>query len=64
MKRASERPIFIVTLRPDRWCSDPIKALRAVLKRSGRDYGLKCIGLAERPSTTAASTAAVTASSC
>jgi hypothetical protein len=37
------RPIFIVHLRPEADCPDHIKALRAVLKRSLRDYGMRCV---------------------
>ena len=37
------RPTFIVHLRPEVHCPDPIRALRAVLKRSLRDYGMRCV---------------------
>ena len=37
------RPTFIVHLRPEAHCPDHIKALRAVLKRSLRDYALRCV---------------------
>jgi hypothetical protein len=37
-----DRPTFILHLRPEAHCSDHIKALRAVLKRSLRDYQMRC----------------------
>jgi hypothetical protein len=37
-----DRPTYILHLRPEPSCSDPIKALRAVLKRSLRDHQMKC----------------------
>jgi hypothetical protein len=37
-----DRPTFILHLRPEPHCTDPIKAVRAVLKRSLRDFGMRC----------------------
>jgi hypothetical protein len=39
------RPTYIVHLRPEPYCRDSIKALRQLLKRALRDWGLKCVGL-------------------
>jgi hypothetical protein len=40
-----DRQIFIIKLRPTPDCTDPIKALRELLKRALRSWGLRCIGL-------------------
>jgi hypothetical protein len=40
---------YVVTLQPLANVTDPIKALRALLKRALRSYGLKCISLREEP---------------
>ena len=37
MRTTNERPIYVLTLRPEAYCHDPIKALRATLKRALRD---------------------------
>jgi hypothetical protein len=39
----TDRPTYIVHLRPEVHCSDPIRALRAVLKRALRDHGMRCV---------------------
>jgi hypothetical protein len=39
----NDRPTFIVHLRPETRCRDPIKALRAVLKRALRDHEMRCV---------------------
>jgi hypothetical protein len=36
-------PIFIVKLRPEAGCTDPIKAVRALLKTAMRRFGLRCL---------------------
>jgi len=41
------RPIYVLRLRPEKHVDDPIKALRAALKRFLRTYGLKCISATE-----------------
>jgi hypothetical protein len=41
------RPTFIVHLTPTPDCVDPIKALRFLLKRALRLYGLCCVTLSE-----------------
>jgi hypothetical protein len=38
---------FIVELTPTPDCTDPIKALRELLKRALRSWGLKCVTLRE-----------------
>jgi hypothetical protein len=43
----TERPTFIVHLRPEPDCTDPIKALRELLKRALRNWGLRCVTLSE-----------------
>jgi hypothetical protein len=55
----ANRPTFAIVLRPEPYCLDPIRALRAVLKRALRDHGLRCIGVAERLSVTSASSVAI-----
>jgi hypothetical protein len=47
MLTPTDRPTFIVHLRPEPDCTDPIKALREFLKRSLRNYGLRCVALSE-----------------
>jgi hypothetical protein len=42
-----ERPTFIVHLRAEPDCQDPIKSLRYFLKRILRDWKLRCVGLSE-----------------
>jgi hypothetical protein len=49
-KQIAARPVFTIVLRPEPHCLEPIKALRAVLKNALRSHGLKCVGIAERPS--------------
>ena len=41
------RPTFIVHLTPTNDCNDPVKALRELLKRSLRSWGLRCVTLSE-----------------
>jgi hypothetical protein len=38
--------VFVIHLRPDRTRSEPIKALRWILKKAGR-LGLKCVSAIE-----------------
>jgi hypothetical protein len=38
---------FIVHLTPTADCTDPIKALRELLKRALRSWGLRCVYVAE-----------------
>jgi hypothetical protein len=42
----ADKPTFVVHLKPTANCRDPIKSLRAVLKRSLRDWGLRCTTIA------------------
>lgn len=44
-KAGRQAPLFTVVLRPSPGCDDPIRALRALLKRALRSYGLRCVGL-------------------
>jgi hypothetical protein len=44
-EHAPHRPIFTITLRPEKSCSDPVKALRRLLKIALRTFGLKCISV-------------------
>lgn len=41
------RPGFIIHLTPTADCTDPIKALRELLKRALRSWGLKCVHASE-----------------
>jgi hypothetical protein len=41
------RPTFIVHLAPTPDCADPVKALRELLKRALRSWGLRCVTLSE-----------------
>jgi hypothetical protein len=41
----NDRPTYIIHLRPEPDCTDPIKALRECLKRALRSWGLKCVKL-------------------
>ena len=45
----ANRPVFVLRLQPLPEV-DTIKALRALLKRALRSYGLRCVGLREEPS--------------
>jgi hypothetical protein len=44
------KDIFIVELRAEPDCTDPIKALRELLKRALRSWGLRCVGISQRSS--------------
>ena len=39
---AADRQTFVVHLRPEKHCLDPIRALRATLKNALRSHGLRC----------------------
>jgi hypothetical protein len=41
------RSTFIVHLVPTPDCTDPVKALRELLKRALRSWGLRCVTLSE-----------------
>jgi hypothetical protein len=41
------RPTFVVHLVPTPDCTDPVKALRELLKRALRSWGLRCVTLSE-----------------
>jgi hypothetical protein len=45
MSATPPRPIFVLRLRPERNCVDPIHALRALLKRMLRKYRLRCLSI-------------------
>jgi hypothetical protein len=44
----TERPVYILHLTPTADCTSPLRALRELLKRALRSYGLKCITIEER----------------
>ena len=50
MMTKTDRPTFIVHLRPEPDCTNPIGALRELLKRALRSWGLRCTYLAEENS--------------
>jgi hypothetical protein len=41
--RKQDRPVFRLTLRPEPHVADPVYALRGLLKRALRSYGLRAI---------------------
>jgi hypothetical protein len=45
MSAASEREMFVITLRAERNVPDPIRSLRALLKATLRRYGMRCIDI-------------------
>jgi hypothetical protein len=45
MKRAAQRPTFILCLRPEAYVNDPVKMLRWALKALLRKYGLRCVSV-------------------
>ena len=45
MKRAEQRPTYIVAFRPELHVSDPVKSLRGLLKLALRRFGLRCISV-------------------
>ena len=49
---AADRQTFVVHLRPEKHCLDPIRALRATLKNALRSHGLRCTTIrpADEPS--------------
>ena len=50
-RRVTEpKPVFTVRLRPLPQCSDPIKALRALLKLAFRRFGLRAVEVSETQS--------------
>jgi hypothetical protein len=44
---AKTRPVFVLKLRPEPHVTDSIKALRFVLKRLLRQYGMRCVDIRE-----------------
>jgi hypothetical protein len=42
-----ERPIYIIHLQPTPDCTDSVKAIRELLKRAWRSWGLKCLTIRE-----------------
>jgi hypothetical protein len=47
MRRNPNQHGFIVHLAPTADCADPVKALRELLKRALRSWGLRCVTLSE-----------------
>jgi hypothetical protein len=43
----SDRPRYIITLQAEKHVVDPIRALRAALKRLLRSYGLRAVSVEE-----------------
>jgi hypothetical protein len=43
------RPRYTIVLEPEKHVADPIRALRAALKRLLRSYGLRAISVEEKP---------------
>jgi hypothetical protein len=43
----TRRPEFVLTLRPEPR-TDPLRALRSLLKVALRSYGLRCTGIVQR----------------
>jgi hypothetical protein len=63
-KPVAGRPTFVIFLRPESYCLDPVRALRAVLKNALRSHGMKCVGIGERsPDVLGTSSAAIAAPS-
>jgi hypothetical protein len=46
----TERRTYVVKLRPEPGCVDPIRALRAALKVLLRRFHLRCVEISEGPS--------------
>jgi hypothetical protein len=49
MSSAADRPTFLIRLRPGPHVADPIRALKAGLKRLGRDHDLQCLSAEVEP---------------
>jgi hypothetical protein len=47
MTPRGDRPTYLVKLTPTDDCTDPIKALRELLKRALRSWGLRCVTVRE-----------------
>ena len=45
--KPTERPIYVVTLRPEQHVADPVRALRRALKILLRRFGLRAIEVRE-----------------
>jgi hypothetical protein len=45
----SDRPQFIIILEPEKHVADPVRALRAALKRLLRSYGLRAVSVEQKP---------------
>jgi hypothetical protein len=46
-RKPDDVPTFRLVLRPTPACIDPVKALRSLLKRALRSYGLRCTSCEE-----------------
>ena len=54
----SDRPRYLVILEPEKHVTDPVRALRAALKRLFRSYGLRAISVEEKRDAPTINTAA------
>jgi hypothetical protein len=45
----SDRPRYTIILEPEKHVADPVRALRAALKRLLRSYGLRAVSVEEKP---------------
>jgi hypothetical protein len=43
----SDRPIFVMRIRPEKNIADPLNALRRGLKNLLRQFGLRCLSIEE-----------------
>jgi hypothetical protein len=50
VKPAADNPrkVFVLTLRPEPGCADPVQALRAMLKSALCRFGLRCTSCEEQ----------------
>jgi hypothetical protein len=48
----TDRPVFVVRLQAEPHVPDPVRSLRAGLKRLLRGYGLRCISIEQAQPTT------------
>jgi hypothetical protein len=49
MTEAPARPLYKLVLKPEPNCVDPVRALRRLLKRALRQYGLRAVSCEETP---------------
>lgn len=49
MKPLTDRPVFVLVLRPEHGVTDPTRMLRAALKVLLRRFGFRCVDIREAP---------------